>query len=134
MIGGAPERHQDDLARTIRPERDDAGADTAARIANHAIMAPNAFPQVAMAFEPGSESPLPGQTDLPAVGMARQIQPVPFGGPPSDFRRMNQGDAEAFGRSVKRRVCLFGVQSVYVIQAGNVQIIGIAGQRQRFVQ
>jgi hypothetical protein len=97
-------------------------------------MAPNAFPQVAMAFEPGSESPLPGQTDLPAVGMARQIQPVPFGGPPSDFRRMNQGDAEAFGRRVKRRVCLFGVKSVYVIQAGNVQIIGIAGQRQRFVQ
>jgi len=38
------------------------------------------------------------------------------------------------GRRVKRRGCLFGVKSVHVIQACNVQIIGIAGQRQRFVQ
>ena len=133
MRRSAPQGDQRDLAGAERPERQDAGANPPAGVAQHVAMTPNATGQVAVALESCRKRPLAGQANLPAVRVSGEIKAVSGGRLAGNLGRMDERDAKPLRRGRQRRRRRLGIKAVDIVEPRDVQQIHAAGERHRLV-
>lgn len=80
ILRTTPKRYPNNLARAMQSERQYAGPDAAAGVADHVLVAPGATGQVAAALTTDIDWASRWQAKLTAMGVTREVEAVSYGG------------------------------------------------------